>query len=223
MVPCYSARAAIVATKPGPPMVATGWGLHDMPGPTLRPQRELVKEGVSDGFEYFLYAGPVHDTEMLVNLLKAYSLFKKRQQSSMKLLIANTGHASMQALRHLLETYKYRHDVLLCRPCSWQEALPLVGAAYALVDPRPQPDLPLLWTAAWKAGVPLLCQKDSLPLLADGEPALSFQSAEPQAMAPALMQIYKDENMRTWLAEQGMKVAEQWTWLKAVQRLKDLL
>jgi glycosyltransferase involved in cell wall biosynthesis len=223
VMPCYAANATKAAGRHHTPVLASGWGLDDMPGPVDRSQRQLVQEGVSDGFEYFLYAGPVQDTDILVNLLKAYSLFKKRQQSSMKLLIANTGHGSMQPLRHMLETYKYRQDVLLCRPGSWQEALPLVGAAYALVDPRPQPELPLLWTAAWKAGVPLLCQKQSLPLLADGEPALTFQGAEPQAMAPALMQIYKDENMRSWLAQQGMEQAARWTWPQSVQQLEALL
>lgn len=50
-----------------------------------------VKEQYTAGTEYFLYAGSFRPGKNLVNLLKAFSLFKKRQQSNWKLVLAGVA------------------------------------------------------------------------------------------------------------------------------------
>jgi glycosyltransferase involved in cell wall biosynthesis len=40
------------------------------------------------GNEYFIYSGEIGTHKNLLNLLKAFSAFKKRQKSNMQLLIA---------------------------------------------------------------------------------------------------------------------------------------
>ena len=49
--------------------------------------RDATKASYADGREYFLFVGGVHPRKNLMNLLKAFSLFKKWQHSNMKLLI----------------------------------------------------------------------------------------------------------------------------------------
>jgi len=51
-------------------------------------EKESVKAGYADGREYFLFVGGIHPRKNLLNLLKAFSLFKKWQKSNMKLLVA---------------------------------------------------------------------------------------------------------------------------------------
>src|SRR5689334_13802185 len=47
-----------------------------------------TKEKYTSGNEYFLYIGAIHPRKNLVNLLKAFSIFKKRLKSNMKLVLA---------------------------------------------------------------------------------------------------------------------------------------
>ena len=50
--------------------------------------KTATKEKHTDGKEYFIYAGAIQPRKNLLNLLKAFSLFKKRQQSNWKLVLA---------------------------------------------------------------------------------------------------------------------------------------
>ncbi|MBK6937308.1 MAG: glycosyltransferase [Chitinophagaceae bacterium] len=45
--------------------------------PITATEKKLIKEKYTDGKEYFLYTGSVHPRKNLMNLLKAFSLFKK--------------------------------------------------------------------------------------------------------------------------------------------------
>ena len=51
-------------------------------------EKESWKDSFTEGREYFLYVGSVHPRKNLINLLKAFSGFKKRQKTNMQLVIA---------------------------------------------------------------------------------------------------------------------------------------
>ena len=54
-------------------------------------EKELIKEKYADGKAYFLFSGDINQRSNLINLLKAFSFFKKRQKSNMLLLIAGNA------------------------------------------------------------------------------------------------------------------------------------
>ena len=51
-------------------------------------KQAAVKEKFTEGKEYFIYIGAIHPRKNLLNLLKAFSIFKRRLKSSMKLVLA---------------------------------------------------------------------------------------------------------------------------------------
>lgn len=96
-------------------------------------EREQLKEKYAGGTEYFLYTGPIYPPDPLITLLKAFSHFKKWQQSNMKLVLAGAANRKTKKLKDKLGTYKYREDVLIIEnpdPGITQE---LTAAAYAPV------------------------------------------------------------------------------------------
>ena len=76
-------------------------------------EQQLVKDQYTGGAEYFLYAGSIHPRKNLLNLLKAFSIFKRRLQSSMKLVLAGRLAWKNDEFLSLLNTYKYKDDVVL--------------------------------------------------------------------------------------------------------------
>ena len=58
---------------------------------TFQPLNELVKDEVRkkycDEKNYFVYAGTIQQRNDLLNLLKAFSIFKKRQKSNWRLVL----------------------------------------------------------------------------------------------------------------------------------------
>ncbi|HMP87556.1 MAG TPA: hypothetical protein PKE63_09785, partial [Lacibacter sp.] len=98
----------VIPLHPGQPAV-----VPLLPGAAFQPlppaAREAVKEQVTGGVEYFLYTGSLAAGGQVLRLLKAFSAFKKRQQSSMRLVLAGAVPRKQEAaFKKMLSTYKYR-------------------------------------------------------------------------------------------------------------------
>ena len=173
-------------------------------GPSAATEKEKIKAGYVQGKEYFLADLTGAGEEEAMNLLKAFSLFKKRQLSNMQLVLM--GRTSMPAagLKQKLKTYKYREDV------HWPDQLPegeergLRGAAYAALFPVDGNMLGTSLLNAWAAGVPAIVIKGGLLQEMAGGSALGAIAGDPAALAAQLMLIYKDESLRRDLIIGGL-------------------
>ena len=77
-------------------------------GPLADAEKEEIKRKYVRGKEYFLAELADAVDEDVINLLKAFSLFKKRQQSNMQLILTGEINGLAGVIRQRLETYKYR-------------------------------------------------------------------------------------------------------------------
>lgn len=177
-----------------------------------------VKAQYTEGREYFIYTGSLQPREPLVNLLKAFSFFKKRQQSGMKLVLTGGGTAPGSAFADLLKTYKYRHDVVVVPDGPERDRMLLLASAYAFVDPVNE-DFAVPVLQALQCRVPvLLARRAGLQEVA-GEAALYFDPAQVTDMAHQLMLVYKDETLRSQLIEKGDVLRKNYSWQQSVAAL----
>ncbi len=187
--------------------------------PLTPEQKEGVKNKYSSGREYFLHTGAIHPRKNLVNLLKAFSLFKKRQQSGMKLLLAGRLAWKYQSFAKNLETYKYREDVVLTGYLEESELAALTGAAYALVYPSLHEGFGVPVLEAMQCDVPVITSSGSSMQEIAGDAALYVNAEDPQSIAENMMRIYKDETLRGQLITNGRQVAKQYSWDKTAELL----
>jgi glycosyltransferase involved in cell wall biosynthesis len=175
-------------------------------------EQQTVKEKYTEGKEYFLYVGAIHPRKNLINLLKAYSLFKKRQRSNMKLVLAGRMAWKNDAFLQLLQTYKYRQDVVFLNYIDEKELALITASAYALVYPSFFEGFGVPVLEAIKCGVPPLTSiNTSMQEIAE-EAALYFDPHDPVSIADQLMLIYKDETLRKDLIEKGKSISEKYSW-----------
>ncbi len=97
-------------------------------------EKQEVKYKYTRGKNYFAYTGPIHPEKNIINLLKAFSIFKKRQKSDWNLLLAGSTAKSSKKFTKSLSVYKYREDVIIT-DCSEEEIIKITGSAYALIFP----------------------------------------------------------------------------------------
>ena len=175
-------------------------------------EQMAVKDRYTGGAEFFLYAGAIQPRKNLVNLLKAYSIFKRRLQSSLKLVLAGRLAWKNDEFLELLKTYKYREDVVLTGYLPEEELAALTASAYAMVYPSFFEGFGVPVAEAMRSGVPVLTSKDSaMEEISEGA-ALYFDPANVDDIAYKLMFIYKNEGERKELIEKGKAVAAQYTW-----------
>lgn len=181
--------------------------------PLSSAEKENLKEKYAQGKEYFLTAISGAAPTEVVDLLKAFSLFKKRQRSNMQLVLAGGNPALDKDLVARLATYKYRQDIHWTRHLPPQEWGPLAGASYAIVAPFDRDDLCIPILNAWKAGVPVITATTGTASLPDITNAVLYaQPGDPASLAGQLMLIYKDEGLRSSLIGKGMAEGQSFSW-----------
>lgn len=182
-------------------------------------EKSAIKEKYTAGKEYFIYTGAIHPRKNLMNLLKAFSLFKKRQQSAMKLVLVGRLAWKYESFSEKLKSYKYRDDVVMTGYVAESELIQLTGSAYGMVYPSFFEGFGLPVIEAMKAGVPVITSSGSVMQEIAGEAALYADPAQPADIAAQMMYLYKDETRRNEMVRAGREIAAQYNW----NRTADLL
>ncbi len=182
-------------------------------------EKMSVRQRYTQGKEYFIYAGAIHPRKNLLNLLKAFSIFKKKQQSGMKLVIAGRTAWMSKKFISSLESYKYREDVILTGWLEEREFTQLMAAAYGLVYPSLLEGFGLPVAEAMRCDVPVMTSEGSAMEEISGGAALLFDPADPASIASQMILLYKDETLRNKLIGQGREVSKKYDWDNAAALL----
>lgn len=180
-------------------------------------EKNTIKEKYAEGREYFMYVGAIQPRKNLIALLKAFSIFKKRLQSNMKLVITGRLAWKNEAFLQLMKTYKHRADVVLTGYLPEEELAAVLGSAYALVYPSLFEGFGVPVVEAMKCGVPVLTSEKTSMEEAGGDAALYFNPKDHQDIADKMMLIYKDESLRKQLIEKGILNAGKYSWEKSAE------
>ena len=175
-------------------------------------EKEAIKTQYADGCEYFVFVGGIHPRKNLLNLLKAFSLFKKRQRSNMKLLVAGRMAWDYDKITEKMETYKFRQDVKLLGYMGEAALAKLVAAAYALVFPSYFEGFGVPILEAMQSHVPVITSNTSSMTEIGETAALYADPADPADIADQMKRIFTNENLRSQLVEKGKLVAAKYSW-----------
>jgi glycosyltransferase involved in cell wall biosynthesis len=184
--------------------------------------KEQVRERYTGGSEYFLYAGAIHPRKNLVNLLKGFSWFKNRHRSGMKLILAGRMAWGTDEFVKLMQTYKYRDEVLTTGYVTDMELQQLMGAAYAVVYPSYWEGFGLPVLEGMQSGVPVITSSNSSMPEIGGDAAVYCDPADPEGIGKAMGLVYKDENYRSALITKGLERAAMFTWENSAKKLREI-
>ena len=171
--------------------------------------KEKIKEQYANGNEYFLVAGAIPSENYFLNLLKAFSAFKKMQKSNMQLLIATDVEVATKSLEKL-RSFKFKDEVKLLAKLPEEKFVAIMGASYAFVYPFAQDYLFAL--QAMKCDTPLVVNSTgALPEICS-DAALYVHPESHKNIADKMMLIFKDEELRKQLIEKGSQLVKKYSW-----------
>jgi glycosyltransferase involved in cell wall biosynthesis len=198
-------------------------GVKEIFKPLNFDEQVIIKDKYTGGVEYFFYVGAIHPRKNLINLLKALSIFKRRLQSSMKLVLAGRLAWKNDEFFELLKTYKYKDDVVLTGYIEEKELAGLMASAYAFVYPSLFEGFGVPVIEAMKCRTPVLTSKvSSMEEISEGA-AFYFDPNNVEDMAQKLMRVYKDEEERKGLIEKGFLVAKKYSWKKTAESVWEAI
>jgi glycosyltransferase involved in cell wall biosynthesis len=180
---------------------------------------EATKIKYTGGTEYFLYIGAIHPRKNLVSLLKAFSIFKKRQKSNMKLVLAGRLAWKYDSFIQDLKKYKFKEDVIMLGYLSEDELVKITGSAYAVIYPSLLEGFGVPILEAMKSNVPVVTSSGSSMEEIAQDAALYADPKNFEDIADKMMLIYKDEKLRKELIEKGKVIANQYSWKRTAELL----
>ena len=177
-------------------------------------KKNVVKEKYTEGKEFFLYRGSINNSENLINLLKAFSVFKKRQKTNMKLVLAGSVSKDYQSFNDSLKTYKYRNDIVLIQNADREELIKLSSTAYVFINVSLRDRFNTSVIEAMRCAVPIIIPENSSMQEITKDAALYADGTNHTDIADKMMLIYKDEKLHKELIQKGKLISEKYDWDK---------
>jgi glycosyltransferase involved in cell wall biosynthesis len=175
-------------------------------------EKIAIKNKYTEGREYFVYTGAIHPRKNLMNLLKAFSVFKKRQKTNMKLMLVGRLAWKYESFMVSLKSYKYRNDVVMTGYVAEDELVKITGAAYGMIYPSLLEGFGVPVLEAMQCKVPVITSVNSAMQEIAKDAALYINPASHTDMADKMMLLYKDENFRNELIQKGSETVKEYTW-----------
>lgn len=189
-----------------------------------RKEKETLLNKYSDGNEYFLFIDNFNTDYYTIQLLKAFTLFKKRLQSDMKLILIADSHLVKNKVKEKLKNYKYKTDVLLLENLTGENIETIMAAAYAYLNPKMLCNVAFNEIKLMQLKVPIACSNTGcLPEKLINNSALFFDTNNEKDIAEQMMMLYKDENLRNNLITNGTKIANELSVQKSINSIMELL
>ncbi|MEP6747738.1 MAG: glycosyltransferase [Bacteroidota bacterium] len=172
-------------------------------------EAESIKTQYTGDRSFFLFVGNISGEHLLIDLLKAFSTFKKWQQSNMQLVIAGYTTAWAQVFEEKLQTYKYKSDVVIIKNTTSTIISKLLAASYATLYPGAENTFPLglLWAVQSNKAIIATDNYSNRQITETAEWVDKNNTAE--GFAKAMILLYKDEKHQQLLVQQTVEAAKQ--------------
>lgn len=198
-------------------------GAHNEYRPLSLDEKESVKTKYADGCEYFVFAGALHPRKNIVNLLKAFIEFKKKQRSNMKLVIVGRLAWKYDEVIEMRATMPFKDDVKWVGYMEVEELSRVMGSAYALVYASLFEGFGIPILEALQCNVPgIVSNTSSMPEVA-GKAALLVDPTDYKDIAEKMQLLYKDEALRAKLIAAAPEQVRKFNWDRSAEDLWNAL
>lgn len=194
-------------------------GAHEAYKPIAYEEKLAVRNKYTEGRQYFLYTGSLHPRKNVINLLKAFVKFKRRQRSPMKLVIVGRMAWMADDIKEAKEKMPFKEEVIWLGYQDIDELSKITAAAYALVYPSLFEGFGIPILEALKSGVPVITSNTSSMPEVVGDAGLLVEPGDVESIAAALERMYKDENGRAAFIKAAETQAQKFSWDISAQAL----
>ncbi len=198
-------------------VVYDGW--HEKYVPLNDAEKARVREELTEGLPYFIFIGTLHPRKNLVNLFRAFDLFKKSNPSEVKLLIVGAKKWWTRDIDFAYNRMIFSDDVIFTGRMDIDELSGALGAALALTYVSYFEGFGIPIVEAFRCDVPVITSSvTSMPEVA-GDAALYVDPFNPESIAEALYKAYQYESIRSDLVVRGRRRKDLFSWQQTADRL----
>jgi glycosyltransferase involved in cell wall biosynthesis len=194
-------------------------GANENLSPISEEKKDKVRQEVTQGNPYFVFVGATPPRKNLINLFKAFDLFKKQQNNSYKLVLVGAKKWWNDAIRQSYDEMQFRNDVIFTGRVSTSALNEIVAASEAMtyVSLFEGFGIPLL-EAMWCETAIITSNCTSMPEVAK-DSAIYVDPFSPQSIADGMQTIASNPELRQQLIENGRIRRHDFSWEASADRL----
>jgi len=198
-------------------------GVNEVYSPIEESEKQEIKNIYTQGNDYFLYVGALHQRKNLVNLFKAYDEYKTRHKTSTKLLIVGNKMWWTKSIEQAYHQMKHKEEVVFHHHMSTVELKEVYGSATALTYISYFEGFGIPIIESFACGTPVITSNvTSMPEVA-GDAALIIDPFNIDQISKALYTIETDTALRQKLIEAGLKRQKDFSWDLSAAKLWKIL
>ena len=194
-------------------------GANENFSPVNEEVKASVKLKYAEDQDYFLFIGALNPRKNLVNLFKAFDIYKNESYSKTKLLVVGEKMWWTGEIKTTFDNMIFGNDVLFTGRLQVKELRKVVGSAIALTYVSYFEGFGIPIVEAFYAGTPVITSNvTSMPEVA-GDAALLIDPFNPKDIAKAMHNITFDSELRIDLIAKGNMRKKKFTWDKTSENL----
>ena len=187
--------------------------------PASPKEKTEVRNKITEGNPYFIYVGSLHPRKNVVNLIKAFDLFRKNHNTNHKLVLVGRMAWKNEELKEIYDSTEYRDDIIFTGHVSNEDLPRYLASATALtyVSVFEGFGIPIL--EGMSSGTPVITSNvSSMPEVA-GDAALLIDPHDPKSIADGMWKIVSDTLYREDLVAKGYKRVQTFSWKKTADHI----
>lgn len=195
--------------------------------PHFRPitfaRQVAIRQQYAQGEAYFIFVGVMQPRKNLVNIFKAFSLFKQKTGAEVKLLIVGRKGWKANPITKAYKQMQFKEEVLFTGRVSDEALVQLYGAAVATLFVSAFEGFGLPIVEAQNCGCPVITANTSaMPEIA-GQAALLTNPFDVADIAEAMIRVYIDLDTRARLIKLGFENAKRFSWNVSAEKTMRIL
>ncbi|TGD82444.1 glycosyltransferase family 4 protein [Hymenobacter wooponensis] len=186
-------------------------------------EQQATRDRYSAGKPYFLFVGALQPRKNLLNLLRAFDLFKQQTQAPTKLLVVGRTAWKAGPIFDVYREMQFRHDVHLTGRVTDEELVQLYAAAHATAYVPYFEGFGIPIIEAQACGSPVVTSNcSSMPEVAGGAAQL-VDPLRVESIAAGLRVLYEQEDRRQEFIARGFRNVQRFSWEQSAQALWQIL
>lgn len=181
--------------------------------------KKKTKAQFSFGNDYFVFIGALNPRKNLVNLFKAFDIFKTKEPSNIKLVVVGEKMWWNKEIKATYEKMKFQDEVVFTGRLDSGTLKNVIGSAVALTYVSYFEGFGIPIVEAFRMGTPVITSSvTSMPEIA-GDAASLVDPFNARQIADAMHDIISNNKFRESLIEKGKVRSQLFSWDKTAENL----
>jgi len=186
-------------------------------------EQNSIRTRYTGGNDYFTSLGSIHPRKNILNLLKAYHLFKTQTTSNTKLVLIGKFLWNNQILIDEIDKMHLRENVIFTGRLNDEETQKVLGSSKGLIFISIFEGFGIPLLEAFNADVPVICSNTTSLKEISGEAALKVDPLNIQEIASAIKELDENEQLRLELSKKGQFEKLKYNWSKTGTLMKNTI